>query len=773
MNWFNNLKFSLKVIIGFSLVIVLAVVSSVVSVVYMGKVDKASEAAVLSEQLVQTALQGGIDRRDFLSTGQKKFADNTLHSPSVSIGILDDILTLVSNEELADAVDGMKNMFPDYLVGVQDIIDAKTDMDAAFSAWGGLGDQFMTLVNQLKEQYQDSEFVVLQLTELEAAFYTMEKLGVYYSKVQTEEVYPAFLAGLEGVQAEMAAISEYISSDSVMLADFTPLKNHIAAYLVQADRYHQAVVDQNAAAAVVGSYAQYLNGSADPASQFFGGTKQISALLNQEMQNAENMAKTIQFIIIAIVVLLGLAITFILVSTTTKPLNLLVKAGDGLAIGDTSVGSDAQSQKVMERKDEFGILANSFKNIIVSQIQMTKAFERMANGDLTVEFKPRSEKDTMGIAFVKMTNDLRALMTKLTNTARGLTEASAQLAKASEQAGQATQQIASTSQQVASGAGDQSTALQETTRAIDQLSTAIEQISRGAQEQSKGIEKTLITAKEVAEAAYKATSDAKEASNSSAESARVAKNGAEMVQQTVEGMGKIREAIGSTSQKITRLGEQSAEIDKIVATIDDIAAQTNLLALNAAIEAARAGEQGRGFAVVADEVRKLAERSLKATKEIADLIIGIQNGVNDAVKAMEDSTSYVENGYKMASDSGKSMTEILKYAEGVGQGVDNISVATGRLSKLGDELLKVMEEISSVVEENTAATQQMAASSDQVSKSIESVAGVAEENGAATEEVSASAEEMSAQVEEVVASAQSLSGMADELSSAVSVFRLN
>ncbi len=195
--------------------------------------------------------------------------------------------------------------------------------------------------------------------------------------------------------------------------------------------------------------------------------------------------------------------------------------------------------------------------------------------------------------------------------------------------------------------------------------------------------------------------------------------------------------------------------------------------MNAAIEAARAGEQGRGFAVVADEVRKLAERSLRATKEIADLITGIQTGVNDAVKAMQDSTGYVENGYKLASDCGNAMSEIIKYAENVGYDVTRISAATVGLSKLGDELLKVTEEISSVVEENTAATEQMAASSDQVSKSIESVAGVAEENGAATQQVSASAEEMSAQVEEVVASAQSLSGMADELSRAVSVFKLN
>jgi methyl-accepting chemotaxis protein len=117
---------------------------------------------------------------------------------------------------------------------------------------------------------------------------------------------------------------------------------------------------------------------------------------------------------------------------------------------------------------------------------MSDSFEKMANGDLTIEFKARSAKDTMGIAFAKMLKDMRTLMTKLASTARGLTEASAQLARASEQAGHATQQIAGTSQQVARGAGEQSSSLQETTAAITQLSKAIEQISRGAPGTIKG-----------------------------------------------------------------------------------------------------------------------------------------------------------------------------------------------------------------------------------------------------------------------------------------------
>jgi methyl-accepting chemotaxis protein len=768
MKWLNNLKFSVKIVASFFLIIVLAVVSSVVSIIYMSKITNSSDILTLSDDVVQTVLSAGNDRRDLISTGNLTYGNNVISKVGDCQEFLEEIMALSGSAEITDAAEDMMDVFNAYIPVFQQVTDAEEETNAAFEVWKQLGVEFTTIINNEKADTTEQEGLIL-LGNLESKFYLMRVAAVYYSKEQTEETYQSLLTAINTVNDQIDGILALIGDNSEYAAGFMPIVENIDEYQAQAEIFHQAVEDQNSALAQVGVYAAQLNGSAEKSNQYYGGAALLSALATEELDAAESLARIIQIVIVAIVVLLGVAISFILISSTTKPLTVIVKIGDALAVGDL----DREFSLDINRKDEIGDLAKCFKNIVDSQKEMSNGFERMANGDLTIEFKPRSEKDTMGIAFVKMLKDLHALMTKLANTAKGLTEASAQLAKASEQAGQATQQIASTSQQVASGASDQSTALQETTRAIDQLSTAIEQISRGAQEQSKGIEKTLHTAKEVAEAAIKATNDAEEASRSSAESAKVAQNGAVMAKQTVEGMEKIREAIGFTSQKITRLGEQSGEIDKIVATIDDIAAQTNLLALNAAIEAARAGEQGRGFAVVADEVRKLAERSLKATKEIADLIIGIQTGVNDAVKAMEDSTGYVENGYKLASDSGNSMSEILKYADGVGQGVEHISTATNRLSRLGDELLKVMEEISSVVEENTAATEQMAASSDQVSKSIESVAGVAEENGAATEQVSASAEEMSAQVEEVVASAQSLSAMADELSKAVSVFRLN
>jgi methyl-accepting chemotaxis protein/CHASE3 domain sensor protein len=769
MKWLNNFKFGFKIVCSFFLIIVLAVISSVISIIYMAQITTSSDTMDLSGDIVQTVLQAGNDRRDLISTGESTYGNEVLSAVDDCVDILDEIIDTTGSAEIVSAAEDMKVVFDDYVPVFEDVIAAEENMNSAESVWVTLGQEFSTVVAQLKTAAADDTDVLLQVDSLEGKFYLMRVSAVNYGWKQTDEAYQSLQKAISDTDAELSALESMIAGNSSLATGAASVSANIEEYLAQSEKFHQALEDQNDALSELTVLAQELNGSDDDSSAYYGGAALLTAEAVADLESAENLAKTIQIAICIAIVILGVLISFVLVSSTTKPLKVIVDAGNALAIGDTNKNIHLD----YERRDEIGEIALCFHNVVASQREMTDGFEKMANGDLTIEFKPRSDKDVMGIAFVKMLNDLRALMTKLTNTAKGLTEASAQLAKASEQAGQATQQIASTSQQVAKGASEQSASLQETTRAIDQLSTAIEQISKGAQEQSKGIEKTLSTVREVAEAAGKATSDARAASSNSAESAKVAEDGAVMAKQTVDGMEKIREAIGFTSQKITRLGEQSGEIDKIVATIDDIAAQTNLLALNAAIEAARAGEQGRGFAVVADEVRKLAERSLRATKEIADLIIGIQTGVNDAVKAMEDSTSYVENGYKLAADCGDIMSEIIKYADNVGYDVTRISAATVGLTKLGDELLKVTEEISSVVEENTAATEQMAASSDQVSKSVESVAGVAEENGAATEEVSASAEEMSAQVEEVVASAQSLSAMADELSKAVSVFKLS
>jgi methyl-accepting chemotaxis protein len=254
--------------------------------------------------------------------------------------------------------------------------------------------------------------------------------------------------------------------------------------------------------------------------------------------------------------------------------------------------------------------------------------------------------------------------------------------------------------------------------------------------------------------------------------AEAAKQGTQIVDETLTGMQAIKSRVDLSGQKVQEMGKRSIQIGEIVTTIEDIASQTNLLALNAAIEAARAGESGKGFAVVADEVRKLAERSASATREIGDLVKGIQMTVSEAVTAMEEGAREVDAGVQKANSAGSALTTILSAAEAVTQEAIQAANAAKLMSTSANELVSAVDTVSAVVEENTAATEEMAASSSEVTRAIENIASISQESSASVEEVSASAEEMSAQVQQVNSSAQELAHLAKKLQDIVKKFQL-
>jgi X-X-X-Leu-X-X-Gly heptad repeat protein len=250
--------------------------------------------------------------------------------------------------------------------------------------------------------------------------------------------------------------------------------------------------------------------------------------------------------------------------------------------------------------------------------------------------------------------------------------------------------LADASQQVARSSGTQSDAAASMASAVEEMSVSIDRVSQLSQE-------------------------ARDMAQSSGE---ISDTGASVISSAIQEMGKIASTVRDSSGAVAQLGDQSQQITSIVNVIREIADQTNLLALNAAIEAARAGEQGRGFAVVADEVRKLAERTTQSTQEIATMVGQIQTGAQSAVDSMNFGVSQVEEGVELANKAGGSIAEIKVGASRVGDAVVGISDALREQTAASQDIARNVEQIAQQAEHNHS----QALQTSQAANDLESLA---------------------------------------------------
>ena len=293
----------------------------------------------------------------------------------------------------------------------------------------------------------------------------------------------------------------------------------------------------------------------------------------------------------------------------------------------------------------------------------------LADGDLTVRAKVT--EDITGAIADSMNYTIEELRTLVT----GVNRASAQVTERSQEA----QHV---SAQLLAAAERQSKEIEETSSRVLQVSHSISDVSVNAEESARVAQRSL----------------------------HAAEKGAQAVQNSISGMNEIREQIQETSKRIKRLGESSQEIGEIVELISDITEQTNVLALNAAIQAASAGEAGRGFSVVAEEVQRLAERSGEATKQIGAIVRTIQLDTQDAVSAMEKSTQGVVEGAKLSDAAGQALSEIGQVSKQLADLIQTISKATQTQADATGQVATNMQAILEITRQTTAGTQQTAVS---------------------------------------------------------------
>lgn len=379
----------------------------------------------------------------------------------------------------------------------------------------------------------------------------------------------------------------------------------------------------------------------------------------QQTERAAWQTKMVFLVTGLIAVLASFVIVLFLSRLIANPLNAISSIAEKIAAGDlrTNVSADG-------RLDEVGVLAQTFAGMTRSLQEMAGVAKQIAASDLRAQVKPQSEQDVLGNAFVTMVENLRRTIFELSEGVNVLASSSSEI-------------LASTTQVASSAA--------ETNTAIAQTTTTVEEVKQTAQVSSQ---------------------KAKSVSDSAQKTSQVAQNGRKAVEAAIDGMRRIQIQMESIAESVVKLSEQSQAIGEIIATVSDLAEQSNLLAVNAAIEAAKAGEQGKGFAVVAQEVKSLAEQSKQATTQVRTILNDIQKATTAAVLATEQGSKAVEAGVQQSTDAGAVIQLLEDSITEAAQAATQIAASSQQQVVGTDQVALAMENIKQASAQNAAGTKQ-------------------------------------------------------------------
>nr|HOO90375.1 methyl-accepting chemotaxis protein [Syntrophales bacterium] len=390
----------------------------------------------------------------------------------------------------------------------------------------------------------------------------------------------------------------------------------------------------------------------------------VNSVQTQNLYDSARFTRNVIVSIGLVSLILASLFFFLFARSLTRPLIDLVSTAEQIAEGDLTVNITSEN-----RRDEIGTLAQAFTGMIRSLKKKEQIAQKIAEGDLTAETTLFSEKDTLGNAFSTMITKLR----------------------------QQTQEIVEGVTVIASSGSE--------------IMASVSQLTSSAAETATAVSQTTATVEEVKQTTDVSSQKAKHVSELGKKSVEISQTGLKSIEDTIQGMDHIKEQMESIADMVVQLSEQNQAIGEIIATVNDLAEQSNLLAVNASIEAAKAGEQGKGFAVVAQEIRSLASQSKQATTQVRTILFEVQKAISSAVMATELGSKAVQKGVGLSQQGGEAIDVLA-------QSVVEATNASIQIAASSQEQMIGMDQIVSAMENIREAALQMASSTKQTEKSV-------------------------------------------------------